>query len=183
MSHKHGSYLGSVRSLADVRLRCVVDDVSGCWHLRTANGQPYAPGRKQVLWLHQRGAVYATKAVWELAHPGQALPAGRRAVRVCGSRDCVNPAHIRALNLSDAQRRMVGDCWGQMSLPRRHALQRIQHGLRKLTPEQIAEIRHSDAPGAALARKFGVAPDTVRRVRRGQSYRHPVGASVWAMAA
>lgn len=178
MAHAEGTYLGGVRSVADVRQRCVVD-ADGCWHLRTAHGKPQRMGRVQRIWVHGVGCVSATRAVWELAH-GCKMGRHRRAVRVCESYDCANPEHIRALTHSEAQRRIVGD-WHAMTQARQAQLVRIQRMQRRLTPEQVAEIRHSLASAAALARKFGCSPTTVCAVRKGATYRDPVS-SVWGLA-
>ena len=185
MSHPHGTYLGSVRTLDDVRERCVIDPDTGCWHLRMRlSGKP-APkgGRTLRLHLFGRGGVSATKAVWELQR-GKPLPKGRRAVRTCDSHDCCNPDHISAMTTSDAQRYIVGR-YCDMTPARRAALHRMQVKRRRLSLEQLAEIRHSPESSAALARKFGVSTTTVWAVRAGRTYRDAgVGpASVWEMAA
>ena len=109
MSHEHGAYLGGIRCIEDIRQRCVMDDETGCWHLRTARGRvfPKGDGRTQRIWVHGRGAVSATRAVWELAH-GHQMQAGRRAMRTCDSYDCANPAHISALRESQAMALQAG---------------------------------------------------------------------------
>lgn len=169
MPHAQGAYLGSVRCIADVRLRCVVDDECGCWHLRTAHGKPQPRGRVHRLWVHGRGAVSATRAVWELDR-GMPMLKGRRAVRVCESYDCVNPQHLKALTHAEAQRWIVG-AGEHLTAARRLQLRTIQRGRRKLTDAQVREIRHSGASAAGLARAFGVSPTTVVSVRNGVSYR------------
>lgn len=42
---------------------------------------------------------------------------------------------------------------------------------RMLTPAQVQEIRESTETAVALARRFGVWPETVGRARRGDTYR------------
>lgn len=180
MSHQPGAYLGGVRSVADVRLRCVLDADSGCWHLRTGHGKPQPLGRVQRIWVHGRGSVSATRAVWELAHEAP-LPRGRRAVRVCGSYDCANPEHIRALSHADAQRRIVGK-WHEMTPRRRANLERIQRSRRKFTSQQVLEVRLGTESVAALARKWGVSRTALQAIRDGKTYRDPVS-SVWRLAA
>lgn len=180
MAHAEGTYLGGVRSIADVRERCVVGHDSDCWHLRTGHGKPLRRGSTHKLWIHARGMVSAPKAVWELHH-GRPMNKDRRAVRTCESHDCANPQHIRALTHSEAQRVLVG-AGSDMTPARRAQVARIARMRRRFTPEQVAEIRHSTVSAAALARKFGCAAEQVRDVRNGKTYRDPV-ASVWGLAA
>jgi len=178
MAHAHGAYLGSVRSIADVRLRCVVDaaDARGCWHLRTAHGRALPRGKAYRLWVHGRGAISAPRAVWELDR-GMSMPRGRRAVRMCESYDCGNPAHIKALTHSEAQRHIVGT-QEDMTAPRRAQLLTLHRARRRFTEEQLRLIRQSPASSAALARELGCSATTVASVRAGRSYRDS-----WAPAA
>jgi hypothetical protein len=180
MPHAEGAYLGSIRTIADVRERCVIDADSGCWHLRTAHGRPQDPKRVQRLWIFGKGAVSATRAVWELSRERQILK-GRRAVRMCDSYDCANPKHIKALTHSEAQRHIVGG-WHEMTPARQANLTRLHRSRRRFTPEQITEIRSGTASAASLARKWGCSPTSVCAVRKGLSYREPVS-SVWGLAA
>jgi len=181
MAHAKGTHLDGIRTVDDVRERCVVDHDTGCWHLRGGRGgKPMVPGRPQKIWIHGRGCISAPKAVWELDH-GKPMPKGRRAVRTCDSFDCVKPAHIRAMTHSDAQRRIIGG-WHDMTPARQAQLVRICHMRRRFTPEQVAEMRHSTETAVALARKFGCRAEQVRDVRNRKTYRDPV-ASVWGLAA
>lgn len=178
MGHPHGKYLGSIRTIADVRERCVID--GDCWHLRTAHGRPQPKDRVQRIWVHGKGHASATRAIWELAH-GIRMSKGRRAVRTCDSYDCANPAHIKALTHSEAQAFLIGR-WADMTQPRKVQLARIQRANRRLTAEQLAEIRHGTESAYALAKKFGCSPTTICAARRGETYRDPVS-SVWGLAA
>ena len=178
MAHAAGAYLGGVRTIACVRERCVLD--GDCWHLRTPRGRPMPLGRVHRIWVHGRGSVSATRAVWELAH-GKPMPGGRRAVRVCGSYDCANPAHIRALSDSQAVRLYVGK-GHEMTPRRREHLQALQRSRRLFTPAQVLEMRMSSASAVALARKFGCSRSTVQAIRRGLTYKDPAR-SVWEWAA
>ena len=181
MSHQHGAYLGGIRSVADVRLRCVIDAECGCWHLRTPHGRLQPRHRVHRLWLHGRGSVSATRAVWELQH-GKPMPRGRRAVRMCDSYDCANPEHIRALLHREAQRHIVGH-WHQMTLARQQALTALQRSSRRFTAEQLAEIRLGNQSAAALARKWGCSATAVCDVRNGKTYRNGPPRSIWELAA
>ena len=43
MTHAVGTYLGGIRSVADLRERCRIDDETGCWHwgLAIVRGVPH----------------------------------------------------------------------------------------------------------------------------------------------
>jgi hypothetical protein len=95
MSHASGAYLGSTRTLEDLRGRCVIVPGCDCWHLRKADGKPMPrDGKRHVVWIHGQGAISATRAAWRLA--GKPEPKeGRLVFRACTSYDCVNPQHLR----------------------------------------------------------------------------------------
>jgi hypothetical protein len=100
---------------------------------------------------------------------------------MCGTYDCANPAHIRALSESQAQRHYTGKGY-EMSPARRQQLQKIQQGRRRFTPEQVRLARWSTEPAAELARRWGVSTSSVADIRRGKTYRDPAR-SVWELAA
>jgi hypothetical protein len=168
MAHEHGAYLGGIRSVECIRQRCVMDEETGCWHMRSAHGRalPKGTGKVQRIWIYGRGAVSLVRAVWEL-DKGHPMQAGRRGARICDSHDCANPAHIRALRESEAMSLIVG----RRSPRRDEQLRRLQHARRKFTSEQVCEIRASDASSYVLARELGVSPTTITSIRRGRSYR------------
>lgn len=168
MSHEHGAYLGGIRCIEDIRQRCVMDDETGCWHLRTARGRvfPKGDGRTQRIWVHGRGAVSATRAVWELAH-GRPVRGDRRAVRTCESYDCANPEHIKALNESQAMSLHTG----KRTPARDEQLRRLQQSRRALNAEQVRAILLSDESTRVAALRFGVSQSTIWGVRNGRTYR------------
>lgn len=96
MSHQKGAYLGGVRDVESLRLRCWCDPDTKCWHFRTAHGKSIPhDGVRQVVWVHDRGVITVTRAAWEFSNR-QTLPLGMVAFRICKSHDCANPRHIRA---------------------------------------------------------------------------------------
>lgn len=178
MAHDDGAYLGGIRTLQQVRGRCIVDD-SGCWHLRSARGAPMPRGKVHRIWLHGLGSTSATRAVWLLAHPGKGVPSGHLVVRTCASYDCVAPAHLRPMS-SGAHKRMQHRAGRWLVGARRAAWERLLAARRKLAPEQVAEVLRSPLSATQLARQFGVSTETVAAVRRGDSYRHAAAPSVWS---
>jgi hypothetical protein len=182
MAHEHGAYLGSIRSIADVRERCVID--GDCWHLRTARGRPQQRDLVHRIWVYGRGSISATKAVWQLAH-GVTLGSHLRAIRTCSTYDCANPDHIRAMTHSSAQSFLVGK-GAEMSPARRAALAKLRGRRRRFTVEQVAEIRNGTEAAYSIARRWGASPTSISAIRAGKSYRDvdtsPL-ALVWRRAA
>lgn len=178
---RKGAHIGGARTLADVRGRCVINVITGCWNLRTGHGRPQRDGVTPRIWVHGIGNRSAAQAVWRIARNMAAVPHGMRCVRMCGTRDCANPAHIEAMPQSEAMSVLVGK--GNSRSPgRRLQLAGLSLAARRLTPGQVAEIRHSNASARSLGAKFGCSPTTIANVRRGVTYRDVLpGASVFAV--
>lgn len=69
----------------------------------------------------------------------------------CGIRSCVNPAHLTPLTPLD------------------HARRHPNKG-RRLTAEQVVEIRASSESGSTLAARFGVNQSTIVRIKQRRTY-------------
>lgn len=111
------------------------------------------------------GRILAHRASWLLA--GRELPAGRKRDDLilrhrCGVRSCVNPDHLligtRRDNYEDALR--LGELrpdtggWGG--------------NRKKLTDEQVREIRASPLTARELATVYPVTPHYINAIRRGE---------------
>ena len=81
----------------------------------------------------------------------------------CDNPPCVNPDHLfigtRIDNVADMN-----------SKGRAAGAPGLQNGRVILTPEQVAEIRSSNATNVALGIKYGVAPTTISAARRGRNW-------------
>ena len=166
MSHLPGAYLGGIRTVEDIRLRCYVDPNSGCWRWRLH----FSRGRSCCVWflegVEHKGT--ASRAAWMLS--GRRLEPGwvvSRYRSLCDSDDCCNPEHHRAGPKGKV-------------LPKLTAEQRTRHRIgvtlesrrrSKLNMQAVLEIRHSDAPCHAEAAKWGVGPTTISQIRRGETWR------------
>lgn len=97
---------------------------------------------------------------------GREIPPGLCVLHRCDVPACVNVEHLflgtRTDNFKDSVNK--GRFW---SLKRRQHMER----LRKLTDEQVAEIRGSDLTHGQLARKYGVERSYVSRLKRGERRR------------
>lgn len=122
---------------------------SGCW-LWTGALKPegYGTFNFQKKWYR------AHRLAWELEIGP--IPDGLCVLHKCDVPSCVNPDHLflgtKADNTADMCRKG------------RHV------GNRKLTWEQVAEIRASSEPQQSLADRFGVSQPAVSAVRTGRSW-------------
>lgn len=116
------------------------------------------------------------RASW-LLHCGE-VPHEMHVCHRCDVRCCVNPDHLflgtQSDNMSDAAQK------GRLrhKAGRSYAgIQGERHPAAKLTETDVIEIRGSDRPGREIARRFGVAPMTVRRIRLGLTWQRVGGAT------
>jgi hypothetical protein len=182
MSFPHGTYLGGIRDLEDLRQRCRINADTGCWHwsLALVQGHPQvhfvAPDTGKR--IHQRGPRAA-----EYLALGHDLPPGHVAWRRtwCRSRDCVNPGHV-----TSGPRREFGEHVRKTGvlrgLPQTVAANThiARTKLAKLTPHQVQEIRDAEGTHAELGRRYGIAASHIGAIRRGEAWREEMrGATVF----
>lgn len=78
-----------------------------------------------------------------------AIPAGLTLDHLCRERSCVRPDHLEVVTQAENVRR------GRRA---------------KLTVHQVHEIRKSGATQKVLARRYGISPSQVSRIKRGKSW-------------
>lgn len=169
-----------IKTLEDLRERCVVDDFTGCWTFQVQ----HRPARRGDwgcnVWLSdQQRSETLQRAGWLLA--GRPMGKGRGWVvwRTCTNLLCCNPAHLRA-----GPREQMGQWQEQKGTlrgdPKRAAINRrikIESGQSKLTHELADWIRESAQTGLAIAHALDVSRTCVSRVRMGQTYVRTMPAS------
>lgn len=80
----------------------------------------------------------------------------------CDNPPCVNPAHL-----------FIGDHAANMRDMTRSTKGRARPSIRRLSDEEIAEIRASNEPQRALGKRYGVDGSTISRIRtRSRHYKH-----------
>jgi hypothetical protein len=174
-----GSYLGAVRCVQTLRERCVMDDETGCWHLRSPSGRPMpTDGYVHQLYLHGTGKISATRAAMILA--GKPAGKGQMVWRGCKSYDCVRPEHLRVGTRAQWGKHLQAT--GVFRTPEAQASRTRQKAhLRKLSAEQVQIVRSSELSAIKLAAELGVSKTTVNAIRAGTLYRDLVrGASVFS---
>lgn len=131
-----------------------------CWEWRGGRSGGY--GKVTYRGLHQRAHRLAYHyAVGDIASPRLCV------CHSCDNRLCCNPRHFflgtRAQNQADMANK------GRASKPPQFG---EENGHAKLTEASVLEARSSTLPSSVLARRFGVAAQTVDRARRRISWRH-----------
>ncbi len=182
MTHPKGTDLGGIRSVETLKLRCKVDEITGCWTWTGA-----APGGwPNVHFVHpisrERVTAKGRRAALILAR-GEDLPkrhvAWQRAC--CDNPLCVNPEHSRSgskkewgrwLTASGKVKNLASKAAGSLSAWDKRG--------RKITPEGASLIRSSTASTYSLAKELGVSHFAVWSVRVGLSHKGQINnASVW----
>lgn len=152
--------MSGLRTIDDLRDRCRIDDITGCWHWAGARSGG-APSTR-VPGLGRNTSL--GKAIGYLLTGREP---GRGVVwhATCETRGCCNPAHRRA---GTRQTQMLAIGRTLTSLERA----RIARGCRRvLTAEAVGDIRDSSEPLRVLAERHGCAISTAARVRRGERWR------------
>lgn len=177
------SYVAGIRDLTAIRLRCVCDQDTGCWHWRGTTGKrPDRQGREPMLWLADLGKTTTImRGAWMLAGKPELKP-GQVVWRRCRAPDCANPAHLMA-----GTKAQWGE-WVARSGHLRGRPERVHINRRNrlassdiaLTMELAQWARESKQTGREVAHALGVGETPVSRIRTGQTFRASAVASVFA---
>lgn len=164
MSHAKGARLDGIATLEDLRQRCVVDEESGCWHLRTARGRALPKDQRHVIWVFGIGHVTATRATWLLSRPGRALREGWVCYRRCDSYDCVAPGHVIA-GTRKAWGLHLARSGKAVSTAKTQANRAGRRSTWKLTPELKQWLIESPQSGVEVAHALGIAQGRANAIR------------------
>lgn len=124
-------------------------------------------------------SVYAHRVSWEL-HYGE-IPAGLMVCHHCDVPACVNPSHLFLGTALDNKRDEIQK--GRQASPEQRRHPGAANGRAKLSEDDVRGIRarYAALPQkkyrvrggvTAIAREFGVVPEVVRRIARGQVWTH-----------
>ncbi len=105
------------------------------------------------------------KVVYLKTHGLDSIPSNYKVERICGNLLCINPEHlvIIAKNANNKQKQKAGI--------KQRKLSSKQLARRKLSPEQVKEIRLSLKGYLALSRVYDVSPATIRAVKENKIYK------------
>lgn len=164
-----------IKTIADLKLRCRIDDETGCWLWAGA-----VKATSARVWLPGIGPTSMTAALQVLQHGTRPTSDRMLVPVVCRNPSCGNLAHRR---------------WGtrgelfeiiRPTLPAGHRA-RVAAGKRRASglysPEVRRDIVTSNEPVAVLADRHGMKVSMVYRIRKGERWADGVpGSSVFSMA-
>jgi hypothetical protein len=165
--------MSGVRTVEDIRDRCYVDELTGCWLWRGATSARGYPS----LWMP------ALRRVATLGHAIALLQTGRLPAKgvvwycTCTTKNCGNPMH-RAPGTRADQMRKAGIVRSPLVRARMAAGRRVDS---KLTEDAVADIRGSTEILRVVAERHGISISHASHIRRGEQ-RKPLsghGASVF----
>lgn len=88
------------------------------------------------------------------------IPEGKRVVTTCKNKRCINPDHLFITDRSSIAKHTF-------DTGRKHP-----RGYVKLTEENVKEIKMSNKPMLQLAKQFNVSDGTIRKIKRGETWKH-----------
>jgi hypothetical protein len=147
----------------------------GCWLWIAGRFSEHGYGKIKI-----SGRNYGTHVVsWLLS--GKSIPATHGVLHKCDVRPCVRPSHLFTGTYQDnsddkvnKRRHVFGDNHPSRLKP--HTRPRgIDHGLSKLTDEQVRQLRQRYNCGCtqmSLAETFGISKHTVSRIVRRITWQH-----------
>lgn len=141
--------------------RYVVDQATGCWVWQAGLS---STGYGNVV-VGQGRSTSAHRASYEY-HVGP-IPAGMFVCHHCDNRACINPAHLFLGTPLDNTADM--DAKGRRVVV---ALRGSDHGAAKLTEQSVVAIRSDQRSAAVVAADYGVSKGCIKRIRRGETWRH-----------
>lgn len=182
-------YNGGIRDLEDLRCRCVIDEDTGCWHLRRADGREIERGPKVTpsvnIWDDGPKRRAARPLSWEWAN-GRAVREGFVVSNLgrCGCFDCINPGHLRELSRKAHGIELSKSGLAKTLKKRVSAVRNTRsRSTTKLTEELAQWARESDQTQHAIAHGLGVAQSIIWQIKAGVSWRPMAahGSSVFSL--
>ncbi len=123
---------------------------NGCVLIGKSNGK-----RRYPCITFDGKPVPGHRLAWRLSHG--AIPHGLEVCHTCDNDRCVNPEHLFLATHAENMR----DC-----------AVKGRQGRRKITDDQVMEIRASTASTRKLASQYGIGHNQIARIKRGESFRH-----------
>lgn len=171
---KKGHHSGGIRTLEDLKSRCVEDDFTGCWDWKLSLSQGKYPHASVYINGESR-RMSGIKAA--LFVDGRDVPKGMTGYHhLCSNNLCMNPAHmtIGTHQQKWAHIKASGSLKG--SAKRKAVNTTVKRSASKLTPH-VEAIRASDEPSHVLAARLGCCAAAIRNIRTYRSHKPTVSNS------
>ncbi len=177
-----------IRTVEDLKGRCIVDDFTECWHWQGAMHMDGTGKRSPAahIWDSVRQeARTMTGPLFVLEVAGRRGLGVKMGWRTCQCNDCVNPEHVAGGTRKDWGRWVAATGTWKNNPARAVANRRAARERSPLSPEIVAEIRASDLTGRELAVRHGLKVRHVSHIRCGTTWKDAVlpGASVFTLGA
>lgn len=179
-------YNGGIRDMSDLMDRCVVDDETGCWHLRDSKGRVIEKTHGKVpsvFLVNTQSRCSARRAAWNFTHPCKLLRPGEMAASTCRCWDCINPAHTVNVDGAGLGRMVRQDGRGKTPAKRANAVRQARsRAATRFTAELAQWVRDSSQNQPDAAHGAMTSQARVSDIRLGKSWQvQPViqGASVF----
>lgn len=157
-----GTHLDGVRTLADLKMRCHIDEESGCWRWKghCCRGTPFTHFPLDGKAMKASGRRAALILSGQRPEPGQvAFPRD-----ACMYHDCVRPQCARWGTVSDRMQYVARQ--GRFGDPERLArLARYNESRRKVSTEDRLEIVLSPETGVEIAKRMNISQRRVSQIR------------------
>lgn len=157
-----------MKTVDDIKGRCVVDTITGCW---LWTGATSLEGQARI-WQYdcnaeKMAALPGKKAMWYAVNQ-KPLPEGWRVYGTCNCQTCMNPEHIKAGTTEEWGQHMSASGIHKGNMARIVAARRTGVSRSVMNPEMLHEVRTSKETGRALARRMGISEQTVSKARMGR---------------
>lgn len=158
---------------------------TGCWLWSGAHSAKSGYGCFRVRWGGKPSSQSAHRVAWALAN-GTVPPKGLFVCHKCDTPACVNPDHLwlgtpkqnTADMMSKGRRvppktsnRLRGDAHPSRAQPEK-LVRGEGHHFSKVTAADVLVIRASTEKGVVLAKRYGMTPSALSRIRRGLVWGH-----------
>ncbi|MFP5467912.1 MAG: hypothetical protein ACLGG8_10365 [Gammaproteobacteria bacterium] len=157
-----------MKTVDDIKGRCVVDTITGCWIWRGAVSRE---GQARI-WQYdfnaeKMAALPGKKAMWYAVNQ-KPLPEGWRVYGTCNCQACMNWEHIKAGTTEQWGQHMSASGIHKGNMARTVAARRTGVKRSVMTAETLHEVLTSKETGRALARRLGISEQTVSKARTGR---------------
>jgi len=156
--------MNGVRTIEDLRLRCVVDEITGCWLWRGAFTQGVG-----AVWLPELGKTRTIRSA-AMFLSGKPIKKGHRIYLKCIHSDCCNPAHCNPMTPAAFGKAQAASDRLKGNPTRLATCIRLGRKNSRLTPELAQEIRESSETGLAIAARLGVSRSVVSKIRTNKAW-------------
>lgn len=158
------------RGTTEERFWRYVKKTDGCWLWVGSSKNSKGYGMLQKIGGSKGKGILAHRLSY-IIHKGE-IPDGLVVMHACDNPACVNPDHLSVGTQS--QNILEAIAKGRKKPPKLPHFTGVDHPGAKFTEQDIRDIRAQGMNDTVLAKKYGVAASTIRRIRIGKSWSHVV---------